>query len=71
MENEQRISSYVIPVGVTADKYMLMHGYCGSVDVIEKNAWDNLKIGLFNKISNDKGLIEYLIKRDYVTNILY
>ena len=48
-----------------------MHGYCGSIDVIEKNAWDNLKIGLFNKISNDKGLIEYLIKRDYVTNILY
>ena len=71
MENEQSISSYIIPVKITADKYMLMHGYCGSMDVIEKNAWDNLKIGLFNKISNDKGLIENLIKRDYVTNILY
>ncbi len=69
MENEQRISSYVIPVEVTADKYMLIHGYCGSIDVIEKNAWDNLKTGLFNKTSNDKELIEYLIKRGHVTKM--
>ena len=40
MENEQIISSYIIPVKITADKYMLIHGYCGSIDVNEKRCVD-------------------------------
>lgn len=36
-----------------------------------KNAWDNLKIGLFNKTSNEKELVEYLIKQGHVTRNLF
>ncbi len=70
MKNEQRISSYVISVEVTADKYMLLHGYSGSIDVIEKNTWDKLKAGIFNKKEPDhKELIEYLTKRGHITRM--
>ena len=49
----KRISSYVISVEVAADKYMLLHGYCGSIDLIEKSAWEKLKKDGFNKNNNE------------------
>jgi len=69
MKNKQRISSYVIPVEVTQDKYMLLHGYSGSIDVIEKDAWNNLKSGQLDKQSHAKDLIEYLTDRGHITRL--
>lgn len=67
----KRISSYVISVEVAADKYMLLHGYCGSIDLIEKSAWEKLKKDGFNKNNNEDELSEYLATRGYITEMTH
>lgn len=67
----KRISSYAISIGVTADKYMLLHGYCGSIDIIEKNAWEKLKKDSFSRNINDDELSEYLTTRGYITRMTH
>jgi uncharacterized protein len=67
--NGKRISSYVIPIEVTSDKYMLLHGYSGAIDIIEKHVWDMLKNRNFNDRFDDNELLEYLAKRNYITQL--
>lgn len=64
-----RISSYIISVKLESekDKYMLIHGYTGAIDIIEGKYWNALK-----RFSEDNSFGEETIslfqKRGYITN---
>ena len=70
MINKMRLSSYVIPVNLEKepDKCLLIHGYAGSIDIIDK---DWLDVLLHNRIGDDmpfdKDVVETLLRRGYLT----
>lgn len=43
--NSLRVSSYIIPVKLEneTEKYILIHGYTGAIDIIEEKYWNELK----------------------------
>ena len=40
-----RISSYIIPIELSKEKTMLIHGYSGAMDVVENSLAKRLKNG--------------------------
>ena len=61
-----RVSSYIMPVKISRDKTMLIHGYSGAMDVVEDALAQSLHKGDVANLDNE--CVEYLIKRGYVTN---
>ena len=64
-----RVSSYMIPVKLEneADKYMLIHGYTGAIDIASEELLNEIKsVGIENKLT--KPMIEHLLNRGYLTN---
>lgn len=67
-----RISSYVIPIKLEDEinKYMLMHGYTGAIDIVGEEVVTKLlhHQGQFIDLTSfDEEIGEYLIKRGYLT----
>ena len=62
-----RVSSYMIPVKLESkkDKYMLIHGYTGAMDIVDKNVVLELNAGNIDIFSKDTLII--LRKRGYIT----
>lgn len=63
-----RISSYIISTQVSSDKYMLVHGYTGAIDIIDKNtfkALNALKDGINHNFSPEEWNL--LHARGYIT----
>lgn len=59
----------MIPVKLESeeDKYMLIHGYTGAIDVVTENLLNQIKrIGTENTLS--EGILHILQKRGYITN---
>lgn len=68
MENI-KLSYYTIPVKLEseANKYLLIHGYTGAIDIIDGNIWKQLE--RFPKdCSLSKAMIALLQKRGYLTS---
>lgn len=67
MEN-LRTSSYMIPVKLEKeeDKYMLIHGYTGAIDIVTENLLEKIKsIAKGHDFSDN--MLQQLIKRGYIT----
>ena len=67
-----RTSSYLIPVRLEdeKDKYMLIHGYTGAIDVVNKEVVDLLKMNHFataQMVPFGDGLKKRLTQRGYLT----
>ncbi len=62
-----RTSSYIIPVKLKkeAGKYMLIHGYTGTVDIVSAELLAKINSPSLNNFSEDT--LQTLIKRGYVT----
>lgn len=63
-----RTSSYMIPVKLEKeiDKYMLIHGYTGAIDIVNQHFLDKIeKISEVNTFTEES--IEHLINRGYIT----
>lgn len=62
-----RVSSYIIPVklNVQKDKFMLIHGYTGAMDIVSESLLSLLQGAEIDSI--DKELVDYLVKRGYLT----
>ena len=60
-----RISSYIIPIELSKEKTMLIHGYSGAMDVVENSLAQRLKNGDIDTL--DIQTTEYLIKRGHIT----
>lgn len=68
MEAPLRTSSYLIPVKLESepDKYMLIHGYTGAIDIVSGKLLNDIKaISSFNVFPKD--LLDLLLKRGYIT----
>lgn len=64
-----RTSSYLIPVKLEdeEDKYMLIHGYTGAIDVVSEKMLEKIKsISSTSELSSQ--MINLLLKRGYITN---
>lgn len=71
MEN-LRVSSYVIPIKLEDEinKYMLMHGYTGAIDIVEQDVATKLahhQSEFIDDSSFDEETGKYLIQRGYLT----
>ena len=62
-----RKSSYMIitPLDEQHEKYMLVHGYTGAIDIVDRNVVKFLHEGDWNQQS--KSLLDNLVKRGYLT----
>lgn len=62
-----RISSYVIiiPLDEQHEKYMLVHGYTGAIDIVDRSVIKFLYEGDWHQQS--KSLLDNLVKRGYLT----
>ena len=63
-----RLSSYTIPVKLEAeeDKYFLVHGYTGAIDIVEGECWRQIEhFSSNNNLSAET--IDTLQKRGYLT----
>lgn len=71
MKRLLRVSSYIIPVQITEKKYLLLHGYRGSIDVLDKDIYEKY-IKMFDE-TKDKELdvIEFLQQRGYLTTLTH
>lgn len=65
-----RVSSYIIPTPVADDKYILVHGYSGAVDLVSGQIGEFLTENRNrNSLSNealDKETVDYLKSRKYL-----
>lgn len=64
-----RTSSYLIPVQLESEtnKYLLIHGYTGAIDVVTEQLLQKIKsISSNNDLSEE--MLQTLLKRGYVTN---
>lgn len=62
------ISSYTIPIRLEKekDKYMLIHGYTGAIDIVSVELWKDIQsIGEKNNLIQP--MVEHLLKRGYLT----
>ena len=67
MEN-LKLSYYTIPVKLESeqDKYLLVHGYTGAIDIVEGYVWKAISdLSHVNTLS--PSLIQILCKRGYLT----
>lgn len=64
-----KVSPYVIFVNLKAyDKYMLIHGYTGAIDIVDTELANYLRIGgSIEKDSLDETLYSTLLSRGYIT----
>ena len=63
-----RTSSYLIPVKLESeeDKYMLVHGYTGAMDIVSLNILEKIKtVSIANTFSSE--MEQKLLKRGYIT----
>lgn len=69
MEKELRISSFIIPVKVDENKYMLIHGYSGAMDIVDEESIKTLKSNCLDEIKNNftQAQIQRFINRGYLT----
>ena len=37
--NNLRVSSFIIPVKVDENRYMLLHGYSGAIELVDENIY--------------------------------
>lgn len=67
MNHPLRLSSYTIPVKLEneQDKYMLIHGYTGSIDVVSEKLFRRIKDPSPDDFSDD--LYQSLLNRGYIT----
>ena len=63
-----RISSYMIPVKLEneEDKYMLIHGYTGAIDIASEELLNDIK-AVEQENNLTQPMIELLLKRGYLT----
>ena len=68
MEN-LRMSNYTIPIQLKNEenKYVLIHGYTGAMDVVTKSLYDKLKMISTSSNNLSSELLQTLIKRGYIT----
>lgn len=70
MENGLRVSSYIIPVKVEEDKYMLLHGYSGAMDIVDTSVVKLLsKKEAVDETDLNEDLLQTLLKRGYLTRM--
>lgn len=67
----KRVSSYAIPIDVSDKEYMLLHGYSGAIDIIDKDTWDKLNTECLNQDNNDDELIDRLVQRGHITTMTH
>lgn len=66
---QYRKSSYVISVQVDTDKYVMLHGYSGAMDIVDKNiVLDLERHTFFDETVFDKETFDVLCKRGYLTS---
>lgn len=67
--NNLRVSSYIISVKLEneIDKYILIHGYTGAIDIIEEKYWTDLKSFPDNNNFSEE-TIQLLQNRGYITS---
>lgn len=65
-----RTSSYIIPVSISNDEYLIIHGYTGAFDVVDKSLKDLLlrNSEVTEKDIKDKSIYDRLKKRGYITD---
>lgn len=64
-----RKSSYIISVPVDTDKYVMLHGYSGAMDVVDKSIIVDLEEhDSFDETIFDKETFKVLCKRGYLTS---
>lgn len=66
--NNVRMSSYSIPVKLESekDKYMLIHGYTGAIDIVNETFLENIE-SMSDSNSFTKEILSKLISRGYIT----
>ncbi len=66
---QYRKSSYVISAQVDTDKYVMLHGYSGAMDIVDKNiVLDLERHTFFDETVFDKETFDVLCKRGYLTS---
>ena len=63
------MSNYTIPIQLKNEenKYVLIHGYTGAMDVVTKSLYDKLKMISTSSNNLSSELLQTLIKRGYIT----
>ena len=65
-----RVSSYIIPTKVDEDKYLLVHGYTGAVDLVDSKVAEYLAGNVADEVQEsalDEDVVETLLSRGYLT----
>ncbi len=68
MMNELRLSYYTIPIKLEREenKYLLVHGYTGAIDIVSGNIWEQMRdFSSANSLSSDATML--LRERGYLT----
>lgn len=65
-----RVSSYIIPTQVADDKYILVHGYSGAIDIVSGEIGKFLSVNRNKDVLSDnllnKEAVDYLMSRKYL-----
>ena len=70
--NNLRVSSFIIPVKVDENRYMLLHGYSGAIELVDENIYKILSGKVdFNCHLIDNETLEHLVKRGFITSYSY
>ena len=64
-----RISSYIIPIQLSNNKYIIIHGYTGAFDIIDKSLKDLLSTKGIVSVNDfpDSSTYATLKERGYIT----